>query len=196
MIRIGITGGLGSGKSVVARILQAYGVPVYIADERSKQLTETSQDIREGLTQLFGERLYKEGQLDKKQLAAYIFNDQQALKAVNAIIHPVVNKDFHAWAEAQQTHLCAIESAILFESGFNKSVDLSLMVYAPLELRIQRGLVRDAVSREALLARIEKQMPDEEKKQLSDYTIYNDNQQALIPQVKQFLETISKRDRA
>lgn len=191
MTRIGITGGLGSGKSVVAKLLQIYGVPVYIADDRSKQLTNSSPAIREGLIGLFGETLYPEGQLDKKRLAGFIFNDPKALQAVNAIIHPVVNQDFHAWTEAQQTPFCAIESAILFESGFDKSVDLSLMVYAPLELRIQRGLARDAVSREALLARIEKQMPDEEKKRRADYTIYNDNRQALIPQVERFLEAIS-----
>lgn len=190
MIRIGITGGLGSGKSVVAHLLALNGIPVYIADERSKQLTMTSTVIRQKLTALFGEDLYINNVLDKKRLASFIFHDEAYLKQVNAIIHPEVNKDFLAWAGRQTTSFCAIESAILFESGFNQSVDVSLMVYAPMELRIQRAMLRDRATREELIARMNNQLSDEVKKEQSDYIIYNDDKQALIPQVDAFITNL------
>lgn len=188
MIKIGITGGIGSGKSVIASLLELSGVPVYIADTESKRLTETSPVIREKLTALFGETLYKAERLDKKLLASLIFGNPERLKQVNAIIHPEVNRHFQAWAEKQNTPLCAIESAILFESGFNRVVDVSLMVYAPMEVRIRRVLERDAVSREEVVRRISSQLPDEVKKEKSDYVIFNDDRQALLPQVAAFLD--------
>ena len=188
MIKIGITGGIGSGKSVIASLLELSGVPVYIADTESKRLTETSPVIREKLTALFGETLYKAERLDKKLLASLIFGNPERLKQVNAIIHPEVNRHFQAWAEKQNTPLCAIESAILFESGFNRAVDVSLMVYAPMEVRIRRVLERDAVSREEVVRRISSQLPDEVKKEKSDYVIFNDDRQALLPQVAAFLD--------
>ena len=171
MIKIGITGGIGSGKSVVASLLALSGVPVYIADEESKWLTNNSPVIREKLTALFGPEIYNPEQLQQ----------------VNQIIHPEVNRHFSAWVERQTSPLCAIESAILFESGFYKVVDISLMVYAPRELRIERALGRDSASREEIERRINSQMSDEEKKDRSDYVIYNDNRQALIPQVGKLL---------
>lgn len=188
MIKIGITGGIGSGKSVIASLLELSGVPVYIADTESKRLTETSPVIREKLTALFGETLYKAERLDKKRLASLIFGNPERLKQVNAIIHPEVDRHFQAWAEKQNTPLCAIESAILFESGFNRTVDVSLMVYAPMEVRIRRVLERDAVSREEVVRRIDSQLPDEVKKEKSDYVIFNDDRQALLPQVAAFLD--------
>lgn len=183
MIKIGITGGIGSGKSVVASLLALYGVPVYIADEESKWLTNTSPVIREGLIALLGREIYTDQGLDKKSLASRIFSDPELLKRVNSIIHPEVDRHFSAWVERQTTPLCAIESAILYESGFYKVVDASLMVYAPKELRIERALSRDTVSRKEIERRINNQMPDEEKKERSDYVIYNDGKRALIPQV-------------
>ena len=187
MIKIGITGGIGSGKSVVATLLELSGIPVYIADTESKLLTATSPVIREKLIALFGEQLYTADGLDKKRLASHIFGNPERLEQVNAIIHPEVNRHFLAWTERQNTPVCAIESAILFESGFYKVVDISLMVYAPRELRIERALGRDSASREEIERRINSQMSDEEKKDRSDYVIYNDNRQALIPQVGKLL---------
>ena len=193
MIKIGITGGIGSGKSVIASLLELSGVPVYIADTESKRLTETSPVIREKLTALFGETLYTAEGLDKKRLASHIFGNPERLKEVNAIIHPEVNRHFQAWADKQNTPLCAIESAILFESGFNRAVDISLMVYAPMEVRIRRVLERDAASREEVIRRIGSQLPDEVKKEKSDYVIFNDGKQALLPQVTAFLEKLRSR---
>lgn len=191
MIKIGITGGIGSGKSIVASLLNLHGIPVYLADTESKILTATSPVIREKLIALLGKELYtEEGLLNKKLLASYIFSNPEYLKEVNAIIHPEVKRHFTEWAERQLSEFCAIESAILFESGFNQTVDKSLMVYAPLELRIGRAMQRDNVSREEIINRINNQLPDETKKEWSDYVIHNDDIQALLPQVGRFLASL------
>ena len=183
MIKIGITGGIGSGKSVVASLFQLLGVPFYIADEESKRLTSQSMTIRRQLIAHYGEAIYTAEGLNKPLLAAKIFQDPAQRRIVNGIIHPEVKHHFEAWAAQQETPLCAIESAILFESGFDQVVDTHLMVYAPKALRIERATARDAASREAIQQRIESQMADEEKRELADHLIYNDNQQPLIPQV-------------
>ena len=193
MIKIGITGGIGSGKSVVAALLELSGIPVYIADTESKRLTASSPVIREKLIALFGKELYTPDGLDKKRLASHIFGTPERLEQVNAIIHPEVNRYFLAWAERQKPPVCAIESAILFESGFNRIVDTTLMVYAPMEIRIGRALERDAVSREEVIRRIESQLPDEVKKEKSDYVIFNDGEQALLPQISTFLSGLKTR---
>lgn len=190
MIKIGITGGIGSGKSVVAQLLSVHGIPVYIADDESKKLTNTSPVIRERLIHLFGSDIYTSEGLNKPALAKAIFGNKDLLQRVNQLIHPEVNKHFLAWSERQEPNCCAIESAILFESGFNKIVDVSLMVYAPLEIRVQRALQRDHSTEEALRKRIESQISDEEKKLWADYTIINDGKQPLLPQVEKFLSQI------
>lgn len=187
MIRIGITGGIGSGKSVVATLFRLLGVPVYIADEESKRLTNQSTLIRQQLIAHFGEEIYTAEGLNKPLLASKIFQDPEQRDIVNRIIHPEVKRHFEAWVAQQSTPLCAIESAILFESGFDKVVDTSLMVYAPKALRIERATARDAASRTAIQRRIESQMADEQKCELADHLIYNDDQQPLIPQVTQLI---------
>lgn len=190
MIKIGITGGIGSGKSVVSELLQLSGLPVYNADKESKQLTDTSPLIRRKLIELFGNELYSSGKLNKAILASHIFGNPESLRLVNAIIHPEVNRHFSAWTEMQKTTICGIESAILFESGFNRVVDVTLMVYAPEEIRIQRASERDLTTREEIERRIKNQLSDEIKKENCDYVIYNDGIQALIPQVTRFLHKI------
>ena len=197
MIKIGITGGIGSGKSVVATLLRLYGIPVYIADEESKRLTNSSPVIRRALVDLVGEAVYDaDGKLDKPRLANYIFGQPEHLARVNAIIHPEVNRDFLDWSERQEKAFCAIESAILFESGFDRIVDVKLMVLAPLEIRLERAIARDHASREALERRIKSQMADEEKASRSDYVIHNDGRQALIPQVENFIGWLKNRENA
>lgn len=197
MIKIGITGGIGSGKSVVATLLRLYGIPVYIADEESKRLTNSSPVIRRALVDLVGEVVYDaDGKLDKPRLANFIFGQPEHLARVNAIIHPEVNRDFLDWSERQEKAFCAIESAILFESGFDRIVDVKLMVLAPLEIRLERAIARDHASREALERRIKSQMADEEKASRSDYVIHNDDRQALIPQVENFIGWLKNRENA
>lgn len=197
MIKIGITGGIGSGKSVVATLLRLYGIPVYIADEESKRLTNSSPVIRRALVDLVGEAVYDaDGKLDKLRLANFIFGQPEHLARVNAIIHPEVNRDFLDWSERQEKAFCAIESAILFESGFDRIVDVKLMVLAPLEIRLERAIARDHASREALERRIKSQMADEEKASRSDFVIHNDGRQALIPQVENFIGWLKNRENA
>ena len=190
MIRIGITGGIGSGKSVVATLLRVFGVPVYVADEESRKLTDTSPVIREKLTALFGDDIYIGRELNRKRLAGYVFTDARLREEVNGIIHPEVHRHFLAWTRGQQGAACAIESAILFESGFDKDVDKTLMVYAPQEIRIERAVRRDKATGEEIIRRIESQMSDEEKRDLSDYVILNDERHALLPQVGKFLSSL------
>lgn len=197
MVKIGITGGIGSGKSVVATLLRLYGIPVYIADEESKRLTNSSPVIRRALVDLVGEAVYDaDGKLDKPRLANFIFGQPEHLARVNAIIHPEVNRDFLDWSERQEKAFCAIESAILFESGFDRIVDVKLMVLAPLEIRLERAIARDHASREALERRIKSQMADGEKASRSDFVIHNDGRQALIPQVENFIGWLKNRENA
>jgi dephospho-CoA kinase len=192
MIKIGLTGGIGSGKSVVSSLLEVMNIPVYVADTESKRLTDASPLIRSRLTALLGESIYREGLLDRKRLASCIFNDPEMLKRVNEAIHPEVNRHFLAWVEQQRAGVCAIETAILFESGFHRDVDVAVMVEAPLELRIGRTALRDGVSREDVVRRINNQWPDEVKKKQADYIICNDGRHALIPQVRALLSVISQ----
>ncbi|MDR1557067.1 MAG: dephospho-CoA kinase [Tannerellaceae bacterium] len=187
MIRIGLTGGIGSGKSVVAALLEVQGVPVYVADTESKRLTNTSPAIRSQLIALLGESIYTETGIDRRRMADCIFNDPECLKQVNAIIHPEVNRHFLAWVTRQTTPLCALETAILFESGFHHVVDYSVMVYAPFGLRVKRAMSRDGLSREEVVRRINNQLPDELKKTYTDYIIYNDERHALLPQLNTLL---------
>ncbi|GHT38286.1 dephospho-CoA kinase [Bacteroidia bacterium] len=190
MPKIGITGGIGSGKSVVSSLLHVMGVPVYIADDESKRLANTSPVIRAKLVNLLGENIYSGGSLNKQLLASLIFNNRELLHQVNAIIHPEVNKHFLQWA-SNGPSLCAIETAILFESGFDRAVDVSILVYAPLELRLRRVMSRDGSDRESIISRINNQMPDDEKKMYAHYIIYNDGKQALIPQLAEILRAIN-----
>lgn len=190
MITIGITGGIGSGKSIVSTLMELSGIPVYIADEESKRLTQKSPVIRKGLTDLFGETIYTPNGLDKKKLAGLIFNDPEILQKVNNIIHPEVFKDFISWTEQQHKNICALESAILFESGFNKFTDITLLVYAPEKIRIQRAMDRDQASMDEVKTRVNNQLSDDIKREKANYIIYNDGVRPLIPQVKAFIEKV------
>jgi dephospho-CoA kinase len=191
---IGLTGGIGSGKSTVSRMLKVLGIPVYEADAESKRLVNTSPYIREQLIETFGSQLYKNGELDKAMLASLIFGGGNLLY-VNSVIHPVVFEDFRHWAERQmQSPFVVIESAILFDSGFDKTVDVTVNVSAPLEVRIRRVEKRDKVLRESIEARINSQMPEEERIRLSDYTIFNDEIHALLPQVENLLNLLNMKN--
>ncbi|MDR0349875.1 MAG: dephospho-CoA kinase [Tannerella sp.] len=193
MIRIGVTGGIGSGKSVVSSLLQIYGIPVYSADLESKKLATASMNIRKQLTALLGDSVYDSSGLDRKRMASLIFNDPELLKKVNAIIHPEVAHHFNEWVNMQHTRWVILESAILFESGFNHQVNLSLLVYTPQEIRIERAIERDKTVRTDVMQRIKNQQPDEEKKKYVDYIIYNDGKKALIPQIEDFYYYLSNR---
>lgn len=191
MIKLGITGGIGSGKSTVSEIFSLCNVPVYIADTESKRLVATSPVIKEKLINIYGKELFEGGVLNKALLASHIFNDKAKLEQVNAIIHPEVEKDFKEWV-INHAHNPVIvhEAAILFESGFNKLMDKIVMVYTPLEIRLERTMKRDHTTREKVLERIHNQMPDEEKAKLSDFVIVNDGAHSLIEQVLDILKQV------
>ena len=192
MIKLGITGGIGAGKSVVASFLKSLGIPVYIADDESKRLTSTSSEIKERLIKAFGKNLYAEGNLNKALLASLIFGNEQNLKLVNSIIHPEVLSDFNEWLLTHvDKKIVAMESAILFESGFEKNMDLIVAVTAPSEERVERILKRNNTTREEVLNRISNQMPEEEKCMKSDFVIYNNNDRAIVPQIEDILEQIN-----
>ena len=191
MIKLGITGGIGAGKSVVASFLKATGIPVYIADDESKKLTSTSPRIKEQLIKNFGEDLFAGGILNKVLLASLIFENKDNLRVVNSIIHPEVISDFEAWSvKHADKKLIAMEAAILFESGFDKAVDLIITVTAPQEERIERILKRNKTTREEILSRMSNQWPDEEKCRKSDFVIYNNNDRAIIPQIESILQNL------
>lgn len=188
MITIGVTGGMGSGKSVVCDILRVHGIPVYDADREAKELNDNSPVIREEIIRQFGEKLYQDGRLDRKAFASVIFQDERKLAIANAIIHPELAKHFLGWCVRQQHHsVVAIDAALLFEAGFNKWLDKVITVYAPKDLRLQRTIARDQSTADHVEARMNRQMPEEEKIRRSDFIIYNDNQHSLILQVAELL---------
>ncbi len=193
-IKIGITGGIGSGKSVVSRLLEVMGIPVYITDVESKRLTNTDPYIKEELSSLLGERVFADGVLNKPLLASYLFGHPDHARQVNGIIHPRVKNDFRSWVEKRALFpIVGMESAILIESGFADEVDVVVMVYAPLEIRIQRAVARDNSSRELIMKRIESQMNDEEKRKRADFVIVNDDDMPLIPQVLELISSLSEK---
>jgi dephospho-CoA kinase len=185
MNKIAITGGIGSGKSFVGRLLARRGIPVYIADDEAKRLTVTDPLIRSRLTALVGADVYlADGSLNKPLLAQYLFDGPDHVRQVNAIIHPRVKQDFKAWAEAQtNVTTVAMESAILYEAGFEDTVDAVVMVYAPRALRLQRAMARDGATREQIERRMAAQMTDEEKRRRATYVVVNDGVQSLDAQL-------------
>ena len=190
MIKIGITGGLGSGKSVVSLLFTAIGVPVYVADNEGKKLSDTSPVIRKKLKELFGDDIYTDIGLNRKRLASLVFTDEALLEKVNSIIHPVVRKDFNEWANRQDSGYCAIESAILYESGFDNDVDVVIMVYAPVELRLARAMKRDNATEAEIMKRMNRQIPDALKRKQADFVIVNDDVQAVIPQIDSIMKQL------
>ena len=189
---LGITGGIGSGKSVVSKILKIKGIPVYNSDLEAKRLMESSPTIRKKLSEHFGRDLYEKDALDKKLLGSVVFNHPEELAFLNSVVHPEVYQDFMEWKEkATVKEWVGIESAILFESGFSQYTDFCLLVSAPLELRIMRTQGRDQLSKEAVLDRVRSQMPEEEKQLLVDFTIVNDDFQAILPQIDDLIKCIS-----
>lgn len=192
-LRVAVTGGIGSGKSVVSRLLSIMGVPVYNCDSRAKELMESDILIRQGLVRMFGEECYDAvGRLNRKWLASRIFVDKSAIERENELVHPRVKADFTNWAEQQQQPIVAVETAILFESGLNEVVDRVLLVWADAETCISRVEGRDGMSRQGVISRMNNQMPLDDLLLLCDYAVHNDGVEPVIPQVKEFIESLQK----
>ena len=181
---VGLTGGIGSGKTTVARMFEDLGIPVYIADTEAKALMNRSKIIHRKLTQLLGPSAYIDGKVNRAFLAEKIFNDKQLLQEVNSIIHPKVATHFNRWVKKQRAPYCIKEAAILFETGGYKNCDATILVVAPLQLRIERVLSRDNSTEAEVRARMDNQWDDEKKIALADHVIENIDLQDVKRQVK------------
>ena len=185
MYKIGITGGIGSGKSTVCALFREQGVAVYDSDAEAKRLMAESADLRRKLIEAFGEECYNAEGLDRKYLASKVFGCEEALQRLNSIVHPAVREDFRAWAERQRGSYVVLESAILFETGFENEVDATLAVMAPLEERVRRTMERDGVEREQVMERIKYQMSDDDLHARADRTLVNLRREYLESDVEQ-----------
>ena len=184
MYIVGLTGGIGSGKTIVSKVFENLGIAVYNSDMEAKLLMNNDSDIINKLKMIFGFEIYDENnRLNKKKLADLIFNDKNKLKTVNSIVHPAVKKHFTNWVQIQKSPYIIKETAILFESGIFKDVDKIITVTAPLELRINRLVIRDNSVKKNILERINNQLNDDYKIKNSDAVIYNDNKQLIVPQI-------------
>ena len=190
MRKIGITGGIGSGKSYVCRKIAQRGIPVYYTDDKAKQLMTQDSDVIHALKQLIGKDAYIDGQLNRSKVATYMFDHAANTAKVTAIVHPGVKRDFIQWANRQQSELVVQECAILFESGFEATVDTTVEVYAPKELRIKRACQRDNATTEQIISRMNQQMDEERKRQLADYCIINDGTADIDLQINKMLDSI------
>jgi len=190
MKRIGITGGIGSGKSFIATIIERMGYPVYYSDVSSKELTNAHPIIRKGLIDLVGENVYFGGELDKKVLATAIFSNDELRLKVNQLIHPIVRQDFEDWANSQKSDLIFNEAAILFETGAYRNFDATILVYAPEELRLKRVLKRDIITKNEVIARMNNQMNDNEKRKMTSLQILNDGESPILIQIEDIIERL------
>jgi dephospho-CoA kinase len=194
MLKIGITGGIGSGKTTVCRIFELLGVPIYYADEASKKLLVTDPEIKKEIVAVFGEEVLDEQQtISRKKVAARVFGNESELKKLNAIMHPAVALHFESWLKGYVSQPYILkEAAIMFESGAYKQMDKIITVSAPEELRIARVLNRDVVTREEVQRRLHAQLSEEERIKRSQYVIVNDEQQLVIPQVMELHQLFNK----
>jgi dephospho-CoA kinase len=197
MLKIGLTGGIGSGKSTVARIFEVLGIPVYYADEAAKRLMTENKELKNSIINAFGKEAYNHSNLNREFLAGQVFNNEKKMQVLNSLVHPATIKDALAWFQKQKSPYVIKEAALIFESGSNKDLDYVIGVKSPVELSTRRAMDRDHISEEQVKARMNKQMDEESKIRLCDYVIANDEQQMLIPQVlalhEKFLELAEKK---
>lgn len=191
MYKVGVTGGIGSGKSVVCNMLRERGVAVYNCDIRAKELMSADEVIAKQLVERFGPETFVNGELNRAYLAERVFGNSEELAALNAIVHPRVIEDFEQWAQRQQGEYVVIESAILFESGIDSKVDVTVAVMAPESLRLERTMQRDGVSREQVEERMRNQLSDDERCSRSKYAIVNIELDELEEDVEQLHRRLS-----
>ena len=181
--RLGVTGGIGSGKTTVCRIFRVLGVPVFVADKVARQLMNSDPDIRDSINSITGEDMYASGELDRKHLARIIFNKPEILQRVNATVHPAVLRMFDEWGSQSEEPYVIMEAAILFEAKADMLVDRVVTVSAPVEERIARVMGRNDLSREEVIGRINNQLEDDEREDQSYYVINNADNEMIIPEI-------------
>ena len=190
VLRLGLTGGIGSGKSTVAQIFEVLGIPVYYADIAAKKIMNDDQGLRSAITSIFGEKAYSDNILDRKYISSIVFSDPAKLQQLNALVHPATKKDGEAWMQRQTSPYAIHEAALIFEAKVSDRLDLVIGVSSPIELRIKRAMERDKVSREEVLKRMDQQLNEEVKMSKCDFLLLNDEQQLLIPQVLELHEKL------
>ncbi|MFI3295473.1 MAG: dephospho-CoA kinase [Rikenellaceae bacterium] len=192
MIKVALSGGIGSGKSTVALVFEMMGVPIYYSDQRARGLMNGV--LREQIVGLFGERAYIGSELNNRYISSLVFSDRELLGQLNGIVHPAVVSDFLSWAETQHSPFVMIETALLLESGIDRIVDSIVAVTAPKELRIERVVKRDGISREAVCARIKAQTSQEQIISMADAIIDTKPKKMVLPQIVKFVESISEKE--
>lgn len=194
MLKIGLTGGIGSGKTTVAKVLEVLGVPLYYADEAAKELMYKNELLKQQLIFHFGEDTYfADGQLNRKHLSALVFADKEKLDLLNSLVHPVTIADAAAWFSRQTAPYVVKEAALLFESGTAQGLDFIIGVTAPVELRIKRVMDRDGVTRDEVMRRMQNQLDEETKMKRCDFVLQNNEQELLLPQIVQLHEKLIRR---
>ena len=183
MLKIGLTGGIGSGKTTIAKIFELLNVPVYYADDASKHLYQTDRNLIAAMKKNFGEDIYINEQLNRSKLAAIVFNDPDKLELLNELVHPPTIRDAEEWMKKQTTPYVIKEAALLFESGSAGGLDYIIGVKAPSHYRIKRVMERDGIRREDVINRANRQIDEDVKMQLCDFVIINSDQELVIPQV-------------
>lgn len=192
MKKIGLTGGIGSGKSTVAEIFSRLGVPVFVSDEVAKTLQEEDEKVKKAIGEIFGKEIYAGNKLDRAKVAEIVFSDKKKLEQLNAIVHPAVGNAFEKFCEKNKdANFVLKESAILFEIGDDKNLDGMIVVTAPDEIRIERVMRRDGIEKEAVVKRMKNQVKQEEKAKKADHCIINDERELLIPQVLQVYQKLN-----
>jgi dephospho-CoA kinase len=189
-MKLGVTGGIGSGKTSVCRVFNVLGIPVFSADPEAQKIMNSDDNVIKEINKITGRNLYTEGYLNRTELATLIFNDPHLLAEVNALVHPVVFATFERWAAEQTSPYSIMEAAILFESGASKLVDRVVTVVAPVKERVIRVIRGKKLSREQIMERIRNQMNDESKIKLSDYVIHNSENDMIIPAILRIHEDI------
>lgn len=190
ILKVGITGGIGSGKSTVAKIFEVLGIPVFYADDAAKELMNKDEKLKQQLITEFGNDLYLNGELNRPYLSSLVFADSKKLALLNAIVHPATIANADKWMHQQTAPYAIKEAALIFESDAHKQLDKVIGVYAPTSLRLQRVRQRDNISEEAIMARMNKQMDEEAKMKLCDYIITNNELELIIPQVLKIHEAL------
>lgn len=193
MIRVGLTGGIGSGKSTVARVFEVLGIPVYYADEATRQLMNTDEILKKEIISNFGEESYSNGQLNRPYIASIVFNDKEKLELLNALTHPATIRHANAWMQQQTSPYVIKEAALIFESGSAENLDYVIGVSAPKPLRIQRVMERDHISAEEVQKRMSRQLSEEMKMKLCDFVLVNNDSDLLTPQVLALHEQLLKK---
>lgn len=191
MIKIGLTGGIGSGKTTVAKIFESFGIPIYNSDDRAKYLMNNDVKLKQSIIELFGQEAYLDQALNRSFIASEVFTNPDKLKQLNQLVHPVVGKDFKNWCAKQKGSIIIKEAAILIESGAHKGLDKIVVVTAPESIRIKRVVNRDKVTEQHVRDRMKNQLTEKQRLEYADFIIDNGGGKSLIPQVQEIVKKLS-----